>query len=391
MKMNPRALLLLLSSLMLVTAGCEDSDVTAPSGSTVTLIAQPASVFIDQTQGQLEGSTLLVAQVTDANGLPLADIPVFFTTTTGLLASITNRCISGACTLTADLCANDAQCPAADTPSIKTDNSGIATDTLTLRLFEDDDMATVTVKGTNLEQRVEIAKNVNTGPIDAVPNIVPTPTGGQRTGLPFTFDGTTSTHDPQVEIECYNWELFSSKKVFDANSSGCVECPVPGSVLCSQSCESRSTNNGILALSIGQVGDSSLDQDIAVILRVSDDPSIVCQNGMPVDEDLFSPVQDTLIYPIRCDVTAPFVEAGGNQGGSLSANGGTVSLSLTAIASDLEDTVLAYSWQCGNGQGAASQTVVCNYTSQGTFQATVTVTNDCGLTSQDSLVVSIDP
>ena len=43
------------------------------------------------------------------------------------------------------------------------------------------------------------------------------------------------------------------------------------------------------------------------------------------------------------------------------------------------------SWKGGN-----QETVTCSYTSVGTFTATVTVQNACGLITQDSLVVTIN-
>ena len=59
---------LLLLLLAVVTVGCEDSDVVAPSGSVITIFANPADVFIDQDGGDTEGQTTLIAKVVDGSG-----------------------------------------------------------------------------------------------------------------------------------------------------------------------------------------------------------------------------------------------------------------------------------------------------------------------------------
>ena len=56
----------ILLALAVLTVGCEDSDVTAPNGSTMILLASPASVFIDQDAGDTFGQTSIIAQVVRA-------------------------------------------------------------------------------------------------------------------------------------------------------------------------------------------------------------------------------------------------------------------------------------------------------------------------------------
>ncbi len=373
--------------LALMAASCEDSDISAPEGSVITLTAS-GPIFIDQTKGQTQGSTTVIAQLVDSTGLPVDDIPLFFTTTSGLMASTSNVCGSGGACTDGNPCLSNADCP--DLPDVvETNENGIATDVLTMRLLEDQSTATVVVKGTSLEASVAITKTVYLG-TDPVAHIVATPAVGQRTGLPFSFDGSSSTTDPNLDVECFEWEIASSLDVFDPFAAGCAPCAVPGTALCSDSCTDRGKAKNILSLKIGSVGDSTLDQDLLVVLRVSDDPTIVCTNSAPADPGKFGPFPATLSYTIRCDTTPPTVNAGGNQSGSLSASGGVVSLGFSASASDPEDTQLDFLWDCGNGTGGTQQSVTCSYTNQGVFTATVTVTNDCGIQAQDSLVVTIN-
>ena len=350
---------------VLLALSCEDSDVTVPDGSTITLVANPASVQIDQEGGETEGSSSIVAQVLDSNNIPLEDVPLFFTTTAGTLTS-------------------------GGQPT-DTDDVGVATDTLTLKLNGDPNTVTVKVKGTGLEATIEITKVVNTGAVDPVAKIVATPATGQRTGLPFSFDGKDSTKDPNVELTCFDWKITSSKKVFVGGTSGCATCSTPGSPTCKNSCVTRTPTPEILTLTIGEEGDETLDQDLAVVLRVSDEPAIVddCNNASTPDPSLFGPFPATLNYQLRCDATDPFVEAGPNQAESLSANGGVVTVTLVATASDPEDPHLDYVWDCGNGDGGSGQTVTCQYTVVDQYTATVIVTNDCGRVKSDSLVVTV--
>jgi len=369
MRLEQRKRIAVGAALMLAVVfvlSCEDSNVTVPDGSTITLVANPASVQIDQEGGETEGSSTIVAQVLDSNNIPLEDVPLFFTTTAGSLAS--------------------------GGQPLDTDDVGVATDTLTLKLNGDPNSVTVKVKGTGLEATIDVTKVVNIGAVDPVAKIVANPATGQRTGLPFTLDGSTSTKDPNTELTCFEWKISSSVKVFVGGTSGCAVCATPGSATCKDSCVERGPSpKDVLQLKIGNVGDENLDQDLSVVLRVSDEPSIVCNNTTPPNDTLFGPFPATLNYQLRCDSTDPFVDAGPNQAKSLATSGGVVTVTLQATASDPEDPQLDYIWECGNGQGSATQTVTCQYTVVDQFTATVTVTNDCGRVKSDSLIVTVSP
>jgi hypothetical protein len=376
----------------------------------------------------------VLAQVVDATGLPLDEIPLFFTSTGGLLGSVNNFCQgNGTCSRGAPAadCTVDSDCPLLDPDALVTDGNGVVSDVLTLRLFGDPDDVTVTAKGTNLQGSAQVSKIVILGPADPQPFIQPNPTNGQRTGLPFTFDGSGSVIDPQTEAECYDWRIFASKPLFKDNVSGCEVCdtlPDPDNPPdveyqgCVSDCSTRGPFQSIIGFTIGTEGNPLLDTTMQVLLRVSDDPTIVCNNTTPVDESKFGPNVDNEDYDIDCDTTDPIVTAGSDKSVSLSGDGngqcdlgtGTcindpsesctvnddclvVTVGLTAAASDPEDTPpLDYLWDCGSGGVCNSvdckqQSVSCSYSSTGPRTATVTVVNDCGRLSTDSVLINVTP
>ena len=80
--------------------GCEDTEITAPEGSTITLVAQPSSITISQEAGETRGDSSLAAQLLSSSGLPQSGVPLFFTTNGGLLGSVDNQCATGICAFT---------------------------------------------------------------------------------------------------------------------------------------------------------------------------------------------------------------------------------------------------------------------------------------------------
>lgn len=365
---------ILVLALLALAPACENTDVTAPANSTIILQAIPASVLIDQDAGQTAGATQIYALILDAGGLPLEDIPVVFTSTGGRLDSENFCDAEGTCTRSGGACAADDDCPPPVAPAIKTNPDGLALDRLTLRLIEDLDTVDVTAQISVGSQKITVAKNVNLGPTDAEAKIVAVPAAGQRTGLPFAFDGTGTTFDPQVELTCFEWTVDSS---IDANDK-----------------TYRGPDLSIISLTLGTVGDPTQDQDLTVRLRVSDVPGVDCDDSAGPDPADLSPLSAVIDYAIRCDVSDPIVNAGSNVFASLSANNFVVSVDLKAIAGDPEDPVLDYQWSCGTGGVLIEdngQTVTCEYYTEGTNTATVTVVNDCGRTADDSVIVQINP
>jgi hypothetical protein len=81
----PRRYLVRAAAVLLAAtiAGCESSDVVAPDGATISLNANPATIF---TVGGVQSSPVtIIATVSNSIGVPLAGQDVRFTTTTGIL------------------------------------------------------------------------------------------------------------------------------------------------------------------------------------------------------------------------------------------------------------------------------------------------------------------
>ena len=345
---------LALAAVVASMVGCEDTDIVAPDGSTITVIASPAAVFIDQDSGETQGQTTITAQVVDGSGFPLKDIKLFFSTTGGILSS------------------------AGET--LETNNNGIVSDLLTLRLIEDPDTVSVSVQSTNLVGRVDVEKTINLGPADPQAVIEADPPLNQNTGKPVSFDGSNSSFDPLVELECFDWTL-------DSTVTGITR------------------HRGKFESFITETFD--VDQFVNVVLRVSDETDINCATcsdlqgstpcGLldPADVAKLSIFTDSVNIEIRCDFTSPVVDAGPNQTRTFPA-GGSVAVELNAVASDPDSPdFLEYSWECGNGTGTSftlndsSATCVYDEENAAGYQVKVKVRNECGLISTDTLTVIV--
>jgi hypothetical protein len=371
-----------LALALLLAAGCEPSDVTAPTGSTMSLVASPAAVLIDQDSGETVATTSLVAQLVDAGGLPVTSVPVFFTANGGLLASVDNVCVVNTCSRSGTACSSNTTCPVVPAEGIETDDNGMATDLLTLRLIEDPAQVAVTARAGAITATVTIDKNVNLGPADPKAVFSISPSGGGRTGVPFSLNGTASTFDPEVEPTCFEWQIDSDDDAWDQIARGPLE----------------TTLNVI-------VGDKfDPDQELQIELFVSDEPTIdcptfscvgaACSADNPPDPDLFSLFSESKNYSVKCDPTPPDLDAGANQ--TITKGGqATVTVTVTPEVVDPENTPPAdftYSWTCGNGgEGGNAKTVQCHYDGLGTFVIEYRVTNECGLFDDDDVVVQINP
>ena len=81
------AKILAVAFLAVALIGCEDSDPTAPTDGVINLSVTPTVITIDPNLGETEGSTTVIAAVFNAEGVPLANVAVLFTTEAGTLAS----------------------------------------------------------------------------------------------------------------------------------------------------------------------------------------------------------------------------------------------------------------------------------------------------------------
>lgn len=409
---NILSLAILVVVALLLSPACEDTNVTAPENSTITLNAS-GPVEIDQEAGETRGQTKLVAQILDEGGQPVDEVPLLFSTEEGgRLASAYNICVESTslCSKTGSICVDTDDCAdlGVDPAVLVTDVNGLAEDTLELHLIDDPASVTITATGANLEATETVTKIVTFGAADPDPIIAAFPSGGQRVGETFTFDGSDSVVDATVEKECYDWTIIADKRIFNPGSPGCVPCPDPVNfpAACSDECTTRGPSqfDAVVTLTIGEIGDEELDQTLQVFLRVSDDPTVVpfCNDFVDDDDvpsEKFGPNIAVLDYELDCDLTDPVVNAGNDKTVSLTLNdngSGGVDVNLVANAFDDEDSVLDYTWDCDQA-GTCSPTscdqpaVTCTYEDEGTYTATVTVVNDCGRLVQDSLQITVNP
>ncbi|MFN3216830.1 MAG: PKD domain-containing protein [Acidimicrobiales bacterium] len=77
----------------------------------------------------------------------------------------------------------------------------------------------------------------------------------------------------------------------------------------------------------------------------------------------------------------------------VAATSGTAPLTVIldgSSSTDSDGTIVAYSWDLGDGNGAAGPLVTHTYTSPGVFTATLTVTDDDGLTATATETITVD-
>lgn len=321
-----------LLALAAFTGGCENADLTAPGDGTIVMTANPATVTIDPNDGQNQGQTTVVARVFDADGRPVENVSVIFSTTGGTLAS------GGS--------------PGAPVTAIKTNAAGIAQDTLTLRAT-DPDAVEVTAQSSALSEKVTVTKVVVDE--DELPRatIVDIPRGSQIVGEPVLFDGTASV-DPQGRITCYKWKIDSTVDTEDRLIQGTAASAIET--------------------------EFDVEQTLAVQLFVSDrtDAEALCSpTGSEVPDELFSPFSASILYLITCSNPPPVASAGPDQAATLLGTAATVTLNGT-LSSDAQTGINRYVWDCGNGTAPLpaspdSSIVICKYNGIGTFVATLTV------------------
>ena len=350
---------MLLVFAIVLAAGCEDTDITAPADSTITLVASPAAISINQEIGETRGSATIVAQLLSSSGIPQSGVPLFFTANGGLLGSTNNQCVAGHCVTTGGPCVADSNCPFITPTSIETDANGLADDILTLRLSEDPISVDVTVQSTVSTTTISVGTNVSAGP---QAQITASPADGARTGQPITFAATTQAG---VVTTCFEWFIRGN------------------------SIETIYRTTPTLSKEYGQQFSRLEEQDLSITLRASGQ-SGPCGPSLP-----FSQLEDSITYLIRCDFTDPTVEAGPNLTRSLANDqnvDGDVVVALSATAFDDEDPVLTYQWDCDTADSPpAGASATCSYNTEGTFAPKVTVTNQCGRFVEDSLTVQINP
>lgn len=299
------------AGVLAMSIGCDESDPTAATDWTILVRANPGTVNIDPNLGQTEGTTEVQASLFDAEGIPQPDIAITFTTTDGVLES------GGA--------------------PRKTDAYGIARDVLTL-IESSAETVEVTASSSSLAERVQIKKTVgalNEDPQAAVIGIPKFDVQGAdaRPEFPVTFDGSLSTDADDDPITLYRWEITSTNADTDKPNPIVIEDPAFSSIEFP-----------------GAFPAFHKEQDLTVVLRVSDQPVV---SGQPA---VFSPKVFTDQYQIRFCAgvvnQAPVAIISGPdtiiQSGLPGQN---VNIQLDGtLSSDPEGYPLAsYNWACGNG------------------------------------------
>ena len=322
---------------MLAVASCESTPLTGPEDGDLRVSASPQTVVIDQSAGDTEGTSTIAAQLFDDDGRAMIGAEISFVTTAGALAS-------------------------GGPPNVvKTNSNGIATDTLTLDVNDD---ATVTVGAISgkLSAEATITKKLSQGNLPPEAHIEFNPDSEQRVGRSVLFDGRSS-EDPDGAITCYQWEIASTA----------TERPEIR----------RGANLASFSTPFAE------EQSLTVTLRVSDVAG-------PCDGTTdFNGVEDVQPYEIVCDLAGPDAIAGNDQ----TVQGPTVTVTLDGSGSrdpDSGDSIEEYRWDCGNGTAIQTDpTVQCTYTNSGTtprlFSAALTVTNECGLTDEDRVLITVQP
>jgi hypothetical protein len=363
-------------ALALVVAGCEDSPLTAQTGWTLSMTANPGSVSLDPNTDNTATNVDLAATLLNDKGLPESGVTVYFAASIPGLASGKN--------------------------GVKTDVAGIARDVLHVTLENATADITATASSASLKDTVTITvnrANVNQPPIAS---IVASPQNEQVSGGAVVFDGSTSTDpDPADLITMYRWVVTSTNPDTGADAK-------PNPIIVE--------GPGVSGISIpgGTMTAFRNTQDLTVTLFVTDDPNAPAL--FAADQPIAYRGQHTQTYSIvavKCENnTAPTaVLAGATEQQIFGTAQSTVSFQLDGgLSSDPETAIQSYIFSCGNGAspvvGSVPSKVTCAYlvdTVPRTYTATLAVVDrgtgqmvdgayQCAKTSSPvSITVTVSP
>lgn len=362
-----------------VSWGCISSPVIAPTDGQLLVSANPTSIVLDEfaVPAVTSASSVITAQLLSASGVPQAGVSVLFATDGGELAS--------------------SPAGQAATP-LETDDNGIVTDTLTLRLG-DPPTTTVTVGSGTLTQTIGIEKTEIQPNRAPIASIEADPSGSALVDETVLYDGSTSSDPDGDAITCYQWQFETSENISMFSSPPLLDCEMPNSA-CGVS---QGPTNSLVTRSYEKV------QDADVTLRVTDDPSIACPPGGPAESSAAFSGLTVHRTNVVCDRSDPIANAGSDEIVTLGMNSTPVTVPLSGANSfDLESSIMTWTWNCGNGTGivtcpgdtdcrqgpsASSDQVECTYSAASTTPYTVqlTVTNDCLRSGSDTIRVTVNP
>jgi hypothetical protein len=346
---------------------CVSTPVIAPTDGQIFVSGNPTAVVLDEFADPpvTSASIVVTAQLLAVNGVPLVDVSVVFTTDGGTLASA----------------------PAGQAPTpIETDDNGFVSDILTVQIG-DPGAITVTVRSGGLTGALDVSKTevgVNQPPF-AIIDI--DPMGTASFGQFVLYDGANSADPDSDPITCYQWQIESSATI----TNPALPCLPPNS-RCEIVQGPGATSH---TRSYGMAGVPGPTENVAVTLRITDDPSVVCSDTVALSAAAFNGLaRDT--HTVVCDRIAPAARVVANPSGAISLGVGPVTVTLDGSTSGGGDSgIETYAWTCaGSTSGPSNSSGVsttCEYAAIGVYQITLTVTNACGTTDNTTLSITVIP
>ncbi len=336
---------------MAISMGCEESPLTAGSGDTITVVANPGTAVLPpgppaDPANPLTKEILIDATVLSAGGVPKVGVAVFFSSNGEMRPS---SCPAGV--------------PAPPCTGVTTDSSGRAHDSV---LVTQNDLAevVVTAQSASIVGTVTIPHQTTlVPPVDHPPvaTIVASPQAEQAKNGSVVFDGTGSNDQDLGDfITMYKWVITSTNP--DADKTNPVVAEGPG-------VSGVSFPSDLFSIPFQNL------QELTVTLLVTDDvdaPSVYAAFvADPTNPPVAYRAQQTIPYRIvavRCSDNAEptAVIAGAATQQIFGLPGQTVNfLADGTLSSDPETPLQSYTWNCGNGsipipQGNGSK-VVCKY------------------------------
>lgn len=335
-----------LGTIALAAAGCQDSPLTAQSGWTISMTANPGSVNLDPNTGVTAADVDLAATLLNDKGSPESGVTIYFAASVPGLRSGKN--------------------------GVKTDAAGIARDVLHVTIDNAGADITATASSASLKDTVTITVKkaaVNQPPIAS---IVASPKNEQVAGGAVVFDGSASADPDKTDfITMYRWVVTSTNPDTGANLK-------PNPII--------AEGPGVSGLSIPNDTLSAYRnvQDLTVTLFVTDDPNApaLFTAGLPIAYRA-QQTQAYSIVAVSCtNNTAPTaVLAGASQQQVFGLPQSLVSFQLDgSLSSDPETPIDSYDFSCGNGSspiaGSSPSKVTCRYLVDlvpRTYNATLTV------------------
>jgi hypothetical protein len=367
-RMISAAAAMVLLALALASSGCESTPLLATSGSVLTLLASPATATevpsLDPT-GETYFSTIF-GQLLSGSGTgeagggtstPLVDRNITFAANAGQMAA----------------CSSETECNdlAFGPVTVKTNASGV----VYVRLgVTEDDPALINIEAISgtVTQLVTVNNPLgepDTNPTAAISAIPTSPAFVNALGFArvvFTSESTDPDDDP---ITCYWWQILSDAGIDYGDQIG-----------------SGST----------YTRDFAVEDSMQVVLRVTDDPDAEDQCD---SNTIFSPNVGGLEYLV-CTNQAPVALIGPPEEDDTQLGIFTATVDGSG-STDPENTMLSYSWDCGNGDPITTgSSATCEYTRTSVtrnYDITLTVTDrgngesDCSLTDTDTARVRVTP